>query len=198
MSVQPIEFLTSYIGYARTHCQPRISSEASQELVNSYVEMRKLGEDVRAAERRITATTRQLESMIRLSEAHAKMRLSDTVTRDDVKEAVRLIKSALKQAATDSRTGLIDMSLLTEGTSASERRRKGDLRNEVLKLLDEMTRQGGAARWSEVVRRMGEQSSVQVEKGEFEEAVRVLEQEGQVMVVGEGARRSIRRVTGVA
>jgi len=196
--LQPIEFLTSYIGYARTHCQPRISSEASHELVNSYVEMRKLGEDVRAAERRITATTRQLESMIRLSEAHAKMRLSDTVTRDDVKEAVRLIKSALKQAATDSRTGLIDMSLLTEGTSASERRRKGDLRNEVLKLLDEMTRQGGAARWSEVVRRMGEQSSVQVEKGEFEEAVRVLEQEGQVMVVGEGVRRSIRRVTGVA
>jgi len=198
MSVQPIEFLTSYIGYARTHCQPRISSEASQELVNSYVEMRKLGEDVRAAERRITATTRQLESMIRLSEAHAKMRLSDTVTRDDVKEAVRLIKSALKQAATDSRTGLIDMSLLTEGTSASERRRKGDLRSEVLKLLDEMTRQGGAARWSEVVRRMNEQSSVQIEKGDFEEAVRVLEQEGQVMVVGEGARRSIRRVTGVA
>ncbi len=196
--LQPIEFLTSYIGYARTHCQPRISSEASHELVNSYVEMRKLGEDVRAAERRITATTRQLESMIRLSEAHAKMRLSDTVTRDDVKEAVRLIKSALKQAATDSRTGLIDMSLLTEGTSARERRRKGDLRNEVLKLLDEMTRQGGAARWSEVVRRMGEQSSVQVEKGEFEEAVRVLEQEGQVMVVGEGVRRSIRRVTGVA
>src|SRR6266536_3137058 len=196
--LQPIEFLTSYIGYARTHCQPRISSEASHELVNSYVEMRKLGEDVRAAERRITATTRQLESMIRLSEAHAKMRLSDTVTRDDVKEAVRLIKSALKQAATDSRTGLIDMSLLTEGTSARERRRKGALRNEVLKLLDEMTRQGGAARWSEVVRRMGEQSSVQVEKGEFEEAVRVLEQEGQVMVVGEGVRRSIRRVTGVA
>ena len=58
--------------------------------------MRKLGEDVRAAERRITATTRQLESMIRLAEAHAKMRLSDIVTRDDVIEAVRLIKSALK------------------------------------------------------------------------------------------------------
>ena len=160
--------------------------------------MRKLGEDVRAAERRITATTRQLESMIRLSEAHAKMRLSEIVTRDDVIEAVRLIKSALKQAATDARTGLIDMSLLTEGTSASERRRKADLKNAVLSLLDEMTRQGQAARYSEVVRRLGEQSSVAVEQAEFAETVRGLEQEGAVMVVGEGARRSIRRVTGVA
>lgn len=160
--------------------------------------MRKLGEDVRAAERRITATTRQLESMIRLSEAHAKMRLSEVVTGDDVIEAVRLIKSALKQAATDSRTGLIDMSLLTEGTSASERRRKADLKTAVLVLLDEMTRQGQAARYSEVVKRLGEQSSVQIEQAEFAETVRALEQEGAVMVVGEGVRKSIRRITGVA
>lgn len=188
--------MTSYISYARANIQPRISAEASTELVNAYVAMRKLGEDVRAAERRITATTRQLESMIRLAEAHAKMRLSDTVTRDDVLEAVRLIKSALKQAATDARTGLIDMSLLTEGTSASERRRKLDLKNAVLALLDEMTRQGQAARYSEVARRMGEQSSIQVDGSEFADAIRILEQEGSVMLVGEGARRSIRRVTG--
>ncbi|CAG8979625.1 hypothetical protein HYALB_00011988 [Hymenoscyphus albidus] len=196
--ILPIEFLTSYISYARTTCQPRISAEASAELVSAYVEMRKLGEDVRAAERRITATTRQLESMIRLAEAHAKMRLSETVTKEDVQEAVRLIKSALKQAATDARTGLIDMSLLTEGTSASERRRKADLKTAVLSLLDEMTRQGQAARYSEVVRRLGEQSSVSIEANEFAEAIRGLEQEGSVMVVGEGARKSIRRVTGLA
>ncbi|PBP19455.1 cell division control protein 54 [Diplocarpon rosae] len=195
---QPIEFLTSYISYARTMCQPRISPEASEELVNAYVEMRKLGEDVRAAERRITATTRQLESMIRLAEAHAKMRLSEIVTRDDVKEAVRLIKSALKQAATDARTGLIDMSLLTEGTSASERRRKADLKTAVLALLDDMTRQGQAARYSEVAKRIGEQSSVQIDTAEFAETTRALEQEGSIMVVGEGARKSIRRVTGVS
>lgn len=158
--------------------------------------MRKLGEDVRAAERRITATTRQLESMIRLAEAHAKMRLSEVVTRDDVLEAVRLIKSALKQAATDARTGLIDMSLLTEGTSASERRRKADLKIAVLSLLDDMTRQGQAARYSEVVRKLGEQASVQVEGPEFSEAIRLLEIEGAIQVIGEGARRSIRRVTG--
>jgi DNA replication licensing factor MCM4 len=194
--ILPVEFLTSYISYARATCQPKLSPAAGKELVEAYVAMRKLGEDVRAAERRITATTRQLESMIRLAEAHAKMRLSDTVTRDDVLEAVRLIKSALKQAATDARTGLIDMSLLTEGTSASERRRKEDLKTELLRLLDEMTRSGQSARYAEVARRLAEQSSIQIEGAEVAEAVRMLEQEGAVMVVGEGARRSIRRVTG--
>ncbi|KAH0537877.1 hypothetical protein FGG08_005429 [Glutinoglossum americanum] len=176
---------------------PRITEEASEELVRSYVEMRKLGEDVRAAERRITATTRQLESMIRLAEAHAKMRLSEHVTVADVSEAARLIKSAIKESATDARTGLIDMGLLTEGTSASERRRKQDLKNAIVSLLDEMTRQGGAARYSDVLRRLGEQSGGQVEGNEFAEALRTLEQEGQAMVIGEGARKSIRRVTGL-
>ena len=160
--------------------------------------MRKLGEDVRAAERRITATTRQLESMIRLSEAHAKMRLSPVVTAADVSEAVRLIQAAVKQAATDARTGLIDMGLLTEGTSASERRRKQDLSRAVLELLDEMTRSGGAARYADVFRRIGEQGSAQVEAAEFAEALRGLEQEGQVIITGEGPRRSVRRVTGIA
>ena len=162
--------------------------------------MRKLGEDIRASERRITATTRQLESMIRLSEAHAKMRLSEVVTEEDVAEAVRLIQSALKQAATDARTGLIDMGLLTEGTSASERKRREDLKVGVLGMLDEMLRTGGGAgvRYGDVVRTLSEQSSVPVEGVEFGEAVRSLEQEGKVQVLGEGARRSIRRVTGVA
>jgi DNA replication licensing factor MCM4 len=162
--------------------------------------MRKLGEDIRASERRITATTRQLESMIRLSEAHAKMRLATEVTADDVHEAVRLIQSALKQAATDARTGLIDMGLLTEGTSASERKRKEDLKNGVLGVLDSMLRAGSAAsaRHADVLRTLIEQSSVPIEAAEFAEALRSLEAEGKVQVLGEGARRSIRRVTGMA
>lgn len=165
--------------------------------MRSYVAMRKLGEDVRAAERRITATTRQLESMVRLAEAHAKMRLAEEVTANDVIEAVRLIKSALKQAATDSRTGLIDMGLLTEGTSASERKRKQDLKNGVVSLLDEMTRQGGSVRYGDFAKRLGEESSVQVEAEELAEALRALQQESQLQILGEGARRTLRRTHGI-
>lgn len=159
--------------------------------------MRKLGEDVRAAERRITATTRQLESMIRLAEAHAKMRLAEEVTADDVREAVRLIKSAIKQAATDVRTGLIDMGLLTEGTSASDRRRRTDLKNAVMQLLDDMSRSGANVRFPDLVRQMGEQSSIAVEGEEISEVIKSLQQEGQIQVVGEGNKRSIRKAVAV-
>ncbi|KAL2011929.1 hypothetical protein VTN00DRAFT_4647 [Thermoascus crustaceus] len=195
--ILPIEFLTSYITYAKANIHPKLTPSAAQALTDAYVAMRKLGDDIRASDRRITATTRQLESMIRLSEAHARMRLSTQVTSDDVDEAVRLIRSALKQAATDARTGLIDMSLLTEGTSASERRRREDLKRAVLAVVEEASGSaGGAARWADVFRRLNEQSSVETDGGEFADALRALETEGLVNVVGEGARRSIRRVAG--
>lgn len=194
--ILPVEFLTLYISYARSNIQPVISDEAAQELTDSYVAMRALGQDVRAAEKRITATTRQLESMIRLAEAHAKMRLSEVVTRDDVQEAYRLIQSALKTAATDSE-GRIDMSLLTEGTSSAERKRRSDLKDAALRLLDEMTAGGNTVRWSEVSRRLAESSSVPIEQAEFNEVMRTLEAENAILVSGEGARKSVRRVTAI-
>jgi DNA replication licensing factor MCM4 len=196
LEVIPLETLTSYISYARQNIHPKLTEEAGEILVSEYVALRKLGEDVRAAERRITATTRQLESMIRLSEAHAKMRLSQEVSTDDVKEAVRLIKSAIKESATDPLTGRIDMDLLA-GVSTSERRRRGDLKNGIVSLLDEMTGRGNAVRFQDVLRRMQEQSGVPIENAEFEECMRALETEGQVRVSGQGPRRSVKRITGV-
>lgn len=67
----------------------------------------------------ITATPRQLESMIRLAEAVAKMRLSDTVEKRDIDESVRLIKTAMQQSATDPTTGEIDMDIIATGISTS-------------------------------------------------------------------------------
>ena len=59
--------------------------------------MRNMGDSSKT----ITATPRQLESMIRISEAIAKMRLATEVVKNDVEEAVRLIKHAMQQSATD-------------------------------------------------------------------------------------------------
>ena len=162
--------------------------------------MRNLGNSLQATDRRITATTRQLESMIRLSEAHAKMRLSLTVEESDVNEAVRLIRSAIKASATDQRTGLIDMGLLSEGGGASERRRKEELKRGILMGLDnnDDVRSGGTIRYAELYRTVSEGATAEVEGAEFSEAIRGLEAEGKIMVLGEGARRVVRRVTGTA
>ncbi|KIW14868.1 hypothetical protein PV08_07653 [Exophiala spinifera] len=197
--ILPVEFLTAYISYARQNIHPTLTPAASKALVDAYIQMRSLGSSIQASDRRITATTRQLESMIRLSEAHAKMRLSQTVTEADVAEAVRLIKSAIKASATDSRTGLIDMGLLSEGGSASDRRRKEDLKRAVLIAIDDDSgvRSGGVARYSDLYRKVSEGSTAEIEGSEFQEVLRSLEQEGKIQVTGEGGRRSIRRITGI-
>jgi DNA replication licensing factor MCM4 len=69
-----VEKLTKYISYARNKCNPVLGEDAARRLIDCYVELRKQGEDRSSSEKRITATTRQLESMIRMSEAHARMR----------------------------------------------------------------------------------------------------------------------------
>lgn len=83
----------------------------------------------------ITATPRQLESLIRLSQALAKMRLSNIVTNEDVKEAARLIRVATQNAATDPRTGTIDLDLLTGGKSSREKDRIDTIHNIISELL---------------------------------------------------------------
>jgi DNA replication licensing factor MCM4 len=71
----------------------------------------------------ISATPRQLESLIRLSEARARLRFSEYVQKDDVEEAIRLIKVATQQAATDPVTGKIDMDMITTGLATSSRQK---------------------------------------------------------------------------
>lgn len=141
--------------------------------MSAYVEMRKVGEDPRSSERRITATTRQLESMIRLSEAHARMRFSDTVDLEDVKEAGRLIREAIRESATDPITGQIDLDLINTGAGQQQRRVAGDLKRAITQLVEASGNRG--LRWQDALKKLEEQSSIAVDNAEFSEVVRGLE-----------------------
>lgn len=157
--------------------------------------MRKLGEDARSSERRITATTRQLESMIRLSEAHARMRFSDTVDLQDVEEANRLMREAIRASATDPTTGLIDLDLINTGAGQQQRKMRGDLKREVIALLDGLGGNRGV-RWADAIKQLSQQSTVPIDGGEFSEVIKALETEGVIKVVGERDRRTIRKARG--
>ncbi|CAF1098856.1 unnamed protein product [Rotaria sordida] len=89
-----IDLLRDYISHARTFVNPQLTELAGKLLVSSYVEIRKVGN----SKEQISACPRQLESLIRLAEAHAKVRLSDKVEEFDVKEAKRLYCKALINA----------------------------------------------------------------------------------------------------
>jgi len=84
---------------------PQITEQSAQLLIEYYTTMRKWGKS--SSSNVVTATTRQLESMIRLSEAHAKMRFSETVDEVDVIEAHRLICAAMHKAFIDPKVTLV-------------------------------------------------------------------------------------------
>jgi DNA replication licensing factor MCM4 len=131
--------LRDYIQYAKENIHPEISDEASDQLLTSYLELRNPGGTGQGStgNRTITATARQLESLIRLSEALAKMRYSSTVSRADACEAVRLMKVATQAAATDPRTGRIDMDMITTGRSSVDRELEQRLQSSLKELLVE-------------------------------------------------------------
>jgi DNA replication licensing factor MCM4 len=71
-SVLDLETFADYVSYARNECSPTLTDEATSALIDGYVQMRRISTNRNT----ISATPRQLESIIRLSEAHAKMRLA--------------------------------------------------------------------------------------------------------------------------
>ncbi|KAL7002657.1 DNA replication licensing factor, mcm4 component [Sarracenia purpurea var. burkii] len=149
--VLDIQTLTAYVSYARKHIHPQLSDEAAEELTRGYVEMRRRGNFPGSSKKVITATPRQIESLIRLSEAHARIRFSELVEKRDVMEAFRLLEVALQQSATDHSTGTIDMDLITTGVSASERMRRENLISATRNIIMEKMQIGGpSARLLEV------------------------------------------------
>ena len=175
--------LMEYISYARREVQPRLSERAAEQLISEYVALRRMGSGHSGDPNRrvITATPRQLESLVRLSEAHARMRLSPWVEPADVDEAVRLMRVATQSAATDPMTGMIDMDLITTGRSAAARTLTSQLADA---LRPKFIQLGNATLPLEEVRTtLQHETGLQVTVGELREALALLERDGLVRMI---------------
>ena len=93
-----MEDLQLYVRAARL-IRPRLTPEAQRFLVDSYVLLR-TNDSVGVSRSSYRITVRQLESLIRLSEARARLDLSSRVTVVHVKEAARLLKKSIVRVET--------------------------------------------------------------------------------------------------
>ncbi len=116
------------------------------------------------------------------------MRLSDIVSLGDVQEAVRLMKSALKEYATDPLTGRIDMDLVQTGQTSAERRLKEDLTSQIASIVSKEE----TITYDALLNKINDQSSTSVENVDLNEALRRLEADNQIVTFGRGHRREIR------
>jgi replicative DNA helicase Mcm len=78
------DVLRKYFSYARQKVQSELTQEAVDEIENYYVKMRTMGSNEDGGVKSIPITPRQLEALIRLAEASAKVRLSPKVTKEDI------------------------------------------------------------------------------------------------------------------
>ncbi|XP_045827556.1 DNA replication licensing factor MCM5 [Trifolium pratense] len=95
-------WLKRYLQYCRTECHPRLSEAAARLLQNNYVKIRqdmRLQANETGEAAAIPITVRQLEAIVRLSEALAKMKLSHLATEENVQEAIRLFTVSTMDAA---------------------------------------------------------------------------------------------------
>ena len=82
------QLLKKYISYARHTVFPKLSMEACEIIKNFYISLR---ENVVNNSNTLPITSRALDSLIRLSQARAKLELRAIVSREDAITVVKLI-----------------------------------------------------------------------------------------------------------
>ncbi|MFW9798865.1 MAG: minichromosome maintenance protein MCM [Candidatus Thorarchaeota archaeon] len=114
----PQELLKNYIRYAtKLEITPKLTPDAAEVIENFYVDLRKSAEGGAP----VPITARQLESLVRLAEARARMALRTEATKEDAQAAIRLMEESLRMVALDRITGKIDIDSLVSKMSASQR-----------------------------------------------------------------------------
>ncbi|MFH1210975.1 MAG: minichromosome maintenance protein MCM [archaeon] len=117
----PVETLRKFISYTKQNVFPKMTQEALDEIKNFYVGLRNTesASDKEGRRKPIPITPRQLEALIRLSEASARVRLDSKIKRSDARRAIELLKYCLMQVGIDPETGQIDIDVLSTGISTS-------------------------------------------------------------------------------
>ncbi len=130
------DLLRKFVVYTRQRCKPELTDGALDEIRTYYVKMRNShkGEESMTA---ISLSARQLEALVRMAEASAKMRLSQKATKKDARRAIEMLDYCLSQIGVDPDTGRIDIDRIQTGFTTSERNKVINIR-EIIKELEEI------------------------------------------------------------
>lgn len=127
------DLLRKYISYAKQKYNPVLTEEAINAMKEFYVGLRNIPQIGDGPSRPIPIGARQLEAMVRLAEAHARMRLSKQVLVKDAIASINLVKSYLMQVGYDKDTKSFDIDKI-EGHSASSRNKIHIVQNAIEEL----------------------------------------------------------------
>lgn len=112
----PPQLLRKYVGYARKYVHPKIGPDAAKVLQDFYITLRKQHQGMDST----PITTRQLESLIRLTESRARLELREVATKEDAEDVIEIMKYSMIDTYSDQ-FGSLDFLRSQHGSGMSGR-----------------------------------------------------------------------------
>ncbi len=182
--VEPVldaDLLRKYVAHAKRSCYPTMTDEARSAIEEFYVDLRSRGEGEDAP---VPVTARKLEALVRLAEASARVRLSDTVEREDADRVIDIVRTSLEDVGMDPETNEFDADMIEAGHSKSQRDRMKGLKA-IIQELEEEYEEG--APYDEVLE-MAVENDTDRDRAEHE--IEKFKQRGEVYEPSQGHLRT--------
>lgn len=178
----PSELFPKYIMYARNQVTPTLSSEAKEKMQSFYVDMRSSAAENSSA---IPVTARKLEALVRLAEASARIRLSESITEADAQLAIDIVTHSLEQVGVDPETGELDADAIEANVTSSQRDRILAIED----LLGKLEEETGDAVPREDLKEAAKDTGIDSQK--FDDQIEKLKEKGVIYTPGPGKLRKV-------
>jgi len=162
------ELFRKYISYSK-NIKPTLTQDALDCLKDFYLRMRSASETEGTP---VAITARQLESLVRISEARARIALRDKVTLEDAESAIEIMKISLEQVGIDMTSQKFDIDIIMTGKPKSLR----DRLSIILGLITTMEKETGMVDKERLIEKL--QTEYDVLSGEAERLIGQLLKEG--------------------
>ncbi len=165
--------IRKYIAYAKQNIFPKLTEGAVEEIQEYYLKMRSSGSD-EGGLKSVPISARQLEALIRLAEASARVRLSDKVTKKDARRAIELLHYCLSQIGIDAETGKFDIDRIATGVTTSQRNRIYVVKDIIIELENKL---GKTIPIDDIIKMAQEKG---VDEAQAEEAIERLKRDAEI------------------
>lgn len=164
------DLFRKYIAYARRNIHSHLTDDTAEKIKEFYVTLRS-----KSSGGSVTSTPRQLEAIVRLSEASAKMRLASEVTVADVERAIKLTEFVLREIAYDETTGGFDIDRVVTDHPKSTRDRIHLIESIIREMVSESD--GAAAELDDIIAKAGEKN---IDRFTAEKILEELRKKGEI------------------
>jgi replicative DNA helicase Mcm len=170
------ELFRKYVSYSK-NIKPTLTQDAMDCLKDFYLRMRSASETEGTP---VAITARQLESLVRIAEARARIALREKVTLEDAERAIDIMRISLEQVGIDMSSQKFDIDIIMTGKPKSLR----DRLSIILGLITTMEKETGMVDKELLIERL--QTEYDIMSGEAERLIGQMLKEGTLFAPRDG------------